>query len=73
MERPELAARIRELCTRRNDREVSVDLPHGGRTFHIRYVFLTETDLYVTDKLNVFSLSELDEEAVRLLASVLRG
>ena len=59
MEKSYVINRIKELCNKKNDREIALDFFYNNRIFHAKYLFLGN-DLYVTDTLNVIELKDLD-------------
>ena len=52
MEKSYVINRIKELCNKKNDREIALDFFYNNRIFHAKYLFLGN-DLYVIDTLNV--------------------
>lgn len=65
MEKSYVINRIKELCNKKNDREIALDFFYNNRIFHAKYLFLGN-DLYVTDTLNVIELKDLDDHAHKL-------
>ena len=59
MEKLYVINRIKELCNKKNDREIALDFSYNNRIFHAKYLFLGN-DLYITDTLNVIELKDLD-------------
>ena len=47
MEKSYVINRIKELCNKKNDREIALDFFYNNRIFHAKYLFLGN-DLYVT-------------------------
>lgn len=59
MEKWEMINRIKELCNKKNDREIALDFLYKDRLFHAQYVFLGNK-LYIADKLYAIEVEELD-------------
>lgn len=62
--------RIKELCNKKNDREIALDFSYNNRMFHAKYLFLGN-ELYVTDTLKVIELKELDTGVLSKLGELL--
>ena len=58
MEKLYVINRIKELCNKKNDREIALDFSYTNRIFHAKYLFLGN-DIYITDTLNVIELMDL--------------
>ena len=39
MEKSFIIDRIKELCTKKNDREIALDFSYNGGIFHAKYLF----------------------------------
>lgn len=63
--------RIKELCNKKNDREIALDFSYNNRIFHAKYLFLGN-DLYITDTLNVIELKDLDMGVLSRLSELLK-
>ena len=71
MEKSYVINRIKELCNKKNDREIALDFFYNNRTFHAKYLFLGN-DLYVTDTLNVIELKDLDMGVLSRISELLK-
>lgn len=70
MEKSVFINRIKELCNKKNDREIDLTILHNNRIFHARYLFMAN-DLYVTDTLSVIELKDLDMCAIEKIGNIL--
>ena len=71
MEKSYVINRIKELCNKKNDREIAFDCSYNNRIFHAKYLFLGN-DLYITDTLNVIELKDLDMGVLSRLSELLK-
>lgn len=71
MEKSYVINRIKELCNKKNDREIALDFFYNNRIFHAKYLFLGN-DLYVTDTLNVIELKDLDMGVLSRISELLK-
>ena len=52
MEKLYVINRIKELCNKKNDREIALDFSYNNRIFHAKYLFLGN-DLYKIGRAHV--------------------
>ena len=71
MEKSYVINRIKELCNKKNDREIALDISYNNSIFHAKYLFLGN-DLYITDTLNVIELKDLDMGVLSRLSELLK-
>ena len=71
MEKSYVINRIKELCNKKNDREIALDFFYNNSIFHEKYLFLGN-DLYVTDTLNVIELKDLDMGVLSRISELLK-
>ena len=71
MEKSYVINRFKELCNKKNDREIAFDFFYYYRIFHAKYLFLGN-DLYVTDTLNVIELKDLDMGVLSRISELLK-
>ena len=71
MEKSYVINRIKELCNKKNDREIALDFFYNNMIFHAKYLFLGN-DLYVTDTLNVIELKDLDMGVLSRISELLK-
>ncbi len=71
MEKSYVINRIKELCNKKNDREIALDFFYNNRIFHAKYLFLGN-DLYITDTLNVIELKDLDMGVLSRISELLK-
>lgn len=64
MDKADLIDKIRKVCRIRND--IKIDMTVKGKKwfFDAIYVFLGETEIYVTDTLYIIDIEELDTESL---------
>lgn len=71
MDKSFIINRIKELCNSKNDREIALDFSYNDSIFHAKYLFLGNR-LYVTDRLNVIEVKDLDMEVLNKLSELLK-
>ena len=71
MEKSYVINRIKELCDKKNDREIALDFSYNNRIFHAKYLFLGN-DLYITDTLNVIELKAFYRGVLSRLSELLK-
>ncbi len=72
MEKSYVINRIKELCNKKNDREIALDFFYNNRIFHAKYLFLGN-DLYVTKKRNNRSYSFCTPSGIRTLDPLIKS
>ena len=70
MEKIAIIDRIKNLCNEKNDRELKLDFIYNDKIFHSKYVFLAN-GLYVTDRLAVIELKDLDIDILEKIGTIL--
>ena len=71
MEKSYVINRIKELCNKKNDREIALDFSYNNRIFHAKNK-KKGNDLYITDTLNVIELKDLDVGVLSRLSELLK-
>lgn len=71
MEKLYVINRIKELCNKKNDREIVLDFFYNNRIFYVKYLFLGN-DFYVIDILNVIELKDLDMGVLSRISELLK-
>lgn len=71
MEKSFIIDRIKELCNKKNDREIALDFSYNGGIFHAKYLFLGNR-IYITDTLSVIELKDLDMGVLNKLGELLK-
>lgn len=64
MDKAELIDKIRKVCRIRNDIKIDMTVKGENCFFDAIYVFLGETEIYVTDTLYIIDIEELDTESL---------
>lgn len=59
MEKAIILSQLEDLCNIENDREINMEFVYCGALFHAKYLFLGNK-LYLTDKVKVIELEDLD-------------
>lgn len=70
MEKTIIIDQIKNLCNKKNDRELKLDFFYNDRVFHSKYLFLANS-LYVTDTLEVIELKDLDRDILEKIGNIL--
>lgn len=70
MEKTVIINHIKELCSKKNDRELKMDFFYNDKIFHSKYIFLANR-LYVTDTLETIELKDLDMETLEEISNIL--
>lgn len=64
MDKADLIDKIRKVCRIRNDIKIDMTVKGEHSFFYAKYVFLVETEIYVTDTLYIIDIEELDTESL---------
>ena len=72
MEKSYVINRIKELCNKKNDREIALDFFYNNRIIFMQNYLFLGNDLYVTDTLNVIELKDLDMGVLSRISELLK-